>query len=72
MMVFSRTHSREFIKTNMLINSRQLELITSIDSLMTWLPKQLRERVELYGHAKIMMVMFNQILLLKVLDLLVS
>jgi hypothetical protein len=56
----------------MLINSRQLELITSIDSLMTWLPKQLRERVELYGHAKIMMVMFNQILLLKVLDLLVS
>ena len=71
MMDFSSILSKEFIKMNLFHNLKKLELITSIDSLMTWLLKLSKVKVVLFGLAKIMMVMFNLILLHKVLVLLV-
>jgi len=68
MMAFSSILLKEFIKKNSSVNSKKLELIMNIDLLMIWLLKLSRVKEELYGHAKITMVMFNLILLLKVLD----
>lgn len=68
MMAFSSILLKEFIKRNSSVNSKKLELIMNIDLLMIWLLKLSRGKEELYGHAKITMVMFNLILLLKVLD----
>lgn len=47
-------------------NSKPKKFGMNIDLLMIWSLKSLKEKVDMFGLAKIMMVMFNLILLLKV------
>ena len=47
-------------------NSKQKKFGMNIDLLMIWSLKSLKEKVDMFGLAKITMVMFNLILLLKV------
>jgi hypothetical protein len=69
MMVDSRISSKKFMKKTIKNNLRMLDSGTSIDLLMIWLLTQSNLMVDLCGPAKTTMVMFNQILLRKVMDL---
>jgi len=67
MMADSRIFSKIFMILNTNHNSKPRKFGINIDSLMIWSLKLLREKEDMFGHVKIMMVMFNLILLLKVI-----
>jgi len=72
MMEDSRIFSKLFTNLTIKLNSMLWEPGMSIDSLMIWLHMLSSLMVDSYGHARIMMVMFNQMLLPKVMVHLVS
>ena len=63
----SRIFSKKFMRETIKHNLRLLDFGMNIDLLMIWLLTQLNLTEDLCGLVKIMMVMFNQILLLKVM-----
>lgn len=67
MMVDLRIFSKKYMKNNIRNNSKLKSYGMNIDLLMIWLPIWLNLTVVLYGLVKIMMVMFNLIVLLKVI-----
>lgn len=72
MMVDSRIFSKKFSMLNIKLNLMRKNFGMNIDLLMIWLLMLSNLMVDLSGLVKIMMVMFNLISLLKVMDLLVS
>lgn len=66
-MVDLRIFSKKYMKNNIRNNSKLKSYGMNIDLLMIWLPIWLNLTVVLYGLVKIMMVMFNLIVLLKVI-----
>ena len=71
MTVDSKTFSKKFMRETIKHNLKLPDFGMNIDLLMIWLLTQSNPKEDLCGLVKIMMVMFNQILLLKVMDLLV-
>jgi len=69
MMADSKISSKRFMIRTIKNNSKTLDFGTSIDLLMIWLLTQSNPTVVSCGPAKTTMVMFNQILLHKVMDL---
>ena len=65
-MVDSKTPLKEFIMNHIKLNFNQRNYGMNIYLLMIWLPIWLNHKEDLFGHAKIMMVMFKVILLHKV------
>lgn len=65
-MADSRIFSKIFMILNIKQNSKPKKFGMNIDLLMIWSLKSLKEKVDMFGLAKITMVMFNLILLLKV------
>ena len=65
----SRTPLKEYTKKATKSNTKTKKSGTSIVSLMIWLPIWSNLKVVLFGLAKIMTVMFNLIVWLKVLYL---
>lgn len=61
--------SKIFMILNTNKNFKLKKFGMNIDSLMIWLLKLLREKEDMFGHVKTMMVMSNLILLLKAMDL---
>ncbi len=72
MMVGLRIFSKTCMKLSIKNNSNQRNSGMNIDSLMIWSHKSSRVREDMFGPVKIMMVTFNQILLLKVLNIFYS
>ena len=66
MMENSKISSKEFMKKHTNHNLKLKNFGTSIGLLMIWLHIWLNLKVGLFGLVRIMMVMFNQIVLLKV------
>lgn len=66
-MVDLRIFSKKYMKNNIRNNSKLKSYGMNIDLLMIWLLIWLNLTVVLYGLVKIMMVMFNLIVLLKVI-----
>ena len=66
MMVDSRIFSKEFMKKNIKKSLRLRRFGMNTDSLTIWLPIWLNLMVDMCGLARIMMVMFNLTVLLKV------
>ena len=67
MMVDLKIFSKIFMIRNTNKNSKLKKFGMNIDSLMIWLLKLLRDKEDMFGHVKTMMVMSNLILSLKVL-----
>jgi hypothetical protein len=70
MMVDLKISFKNYMIPNIRNNSKQLKYGINIDSLMIWLHKLPNNKVGMCGLVKIMMVMCNPILLLKVLIIL--
>ena len=72
MMADSKIFSKKYMTIHTNQTSSKKDFGMNTDLLMIWLHKLLNLTEDLFGHAKTMMVMFNQILSPKVTDLLVS
>jgi len=68
-MVGSKIFLKKFTMKPIKKSLKQKNFGMSIDSLMIWLPIWLNLKVDLFGLAKIMMVMFRVIVWLRDMDL---